>query len=198
VITYAAVSTLEVEVKLKVREITPIPARMTGIGARLVHPREFEDNCLYDFPDRALLGRGAMLRVRVAGASAFLTYKDGGRSEGGVKIREEVETRLEASEATTLTEIIRRLGMQVVFRYQKYRTAWRVDGLHAMLDETPIGAYIELEGERDAIDRVATSLGYSSQDYIASSYRDLYMTSLSRKPGPVDRMLFPDHQRDLG
>jgi adenylate cyclase, class 2 len=171
---------------------------MEGIGAQLVHPREFEDNCLYDFPDRSLMGRGAMLRVRVAGGSTILTYKDRARSEGGVKIREEVETRLEASEAGALSEIIQRLGMQAVFRYHKYRTTWLVGDLHATLDETPIGTYIELEGSRDAIDKVATSLGYSNQDYIASSYRDLYVASLSRIPGPVDRMVFPDRRRDLG
>jgi len=198
VITYAAVSTLEVEVKLEVREISQVAPRMAAIGARLLHPREFEDNRLYDFPDKSLRGRGAMLRVRVAGSSTVLTYKDRAQSEGGVKVREEVETRLPASESGPLSEIIERLGMRVVFQYQKYRTAWQVEGLHATLDETPIGAYIELEGSRDAIDRVATRLGYSRSDYVAASYRDLYLASLSLMPGPVDRMVFPDQEREPG
>lgn len=189
-ITYAAVSTLEIEVKLKVGEISQVAPRMAAVGARLVHPREFEENRLYDFPDKSLMGRGAMLRVRVAGAFTILTYKDRARSEGGVKIREEVETRLPAPESKALSEVIERIGMQVIFQYQKYRTAWQVDDLHATLDETPIGAYIELEGSRDAIDRVATGLGYSKGDYIAASYRDLYLASLSCMPGPVDRMIF--------
>lgn len=191
-ITYAAVPNLEVEVKLEAREVSGVPSRMTGIGGVLLHPREFEDNRLYDFPDRSLMGRGAILRVRTTGRSTILTYKDRARAEGGVKIREEVETAMAVTAEAPLSEILQRIGMEVIFRYQKYRTTWKVRGLLATLDETPIGAFIELEGGRDVIGAVAVSLGYTEADYIAASYRDLYVTSLSRAPGPVDRMIFPD------
>jgi len=198
VITYAAVSTLEVEVKLQVRDASGIPSRMAEIGARLLHPREFEDNHLYDFPDRALLKQGGMLRVRATGRGTLLTYKDGARIEAGAKVREEVETGLAAAEAGPLAEIFRRIGMEVIFRYQKYRTTWQVDDSLVTLDETPIGFYLEIEGPRDGIDAVATRLGYSTIDYIPHSYRDLYLTSLARTPGPVDRMVFHDRDKEEG
>lgn len=197
-ITYAAVSTLEVEVKLLVRDATGIPSRMAEVGARLLHPREFEDNRLYDFPDRGLLKQGGMLRVRTTDRGTLLTYKDRARTETGVKIREEVETEMAPAEASPLRETLRRIGMEVIFRYQKYRTTWQMDETLVTLDETPIGPYLEIEGPRDRIDAVATRLGYSTGDYIPQSYRELYVASLSRRPGPIDRMVFPDRNQDEG
>jgi predicted adenylyl cyclase CyaB len=192
------VSTLEIEVKLEVSDVAGVPARMAELGARLLHPREFEDNELYDFPDRSLMGRGSMLRVRRVARQTLLTYKDRPRTEAGMKIREEVETHLEASQAAPLAETFRRMGMVVIFRYQKYRTTWSMDEILVTLDETPIGAYFELEGGRDGIDTLATRLGYSAADYLPLSYRDLYTGWLARNQGPTDRMIFPDRHQAQG
>jgi adenylate cyclase class 2 len=192
------VSRTEVEVKLKVGDVSGIPSRMAGIGARLLYPREFEDNHLYDFPDRGLLRRGALLRIRTTERATFLTYKDRPRADRGAKVREEAESRLAPSEGATLAEIMRGLGLEVVFRYQKYRTTWQVRDLLATLDETPIGVFLELEGSHDAIDRVSASLGYSGSDYIAQSYRDLYLASLGGAQAHVDRMVFTDRDVERG
>jgi adenylate cyclase, class 2 len=192
VITYAPVPTLEIEVKLKVRDPKAIPALLAGLGARLLYPREFEENVLYDFPDRPLVRRGAMLRVRTTGRGTLLTYKDRGRVEEGFKMREEVEAELGPAEGSPLVEILERLGMGVVFRYQKYRTTWEADATLVTLDETPIGDFLELEGTREGIDAIASRLGYGPRDYMAQSYRDLYLASVGKSMGPTDQMLFPD------
>lgn len=191
-ITYAPVATLEIEVKLKVADVAEARARLDRVGARLLHPREFEDNRLYDFPDKSLMNRGAMLRLRVTDRGAFLTYKDRARTEAGVKVREEIESSLPRSEAGRLAETLERVGMATIFRYQKFRTTWETEGLHLTLDETPIGVFIELEGERAAIDRAAAAMGWGASDYIALSYRDLYLSADPPLRGRADRMLFPD------
>ena len=117
-------ATLEIEVKLKAADVAEARARLERVGARLLHPREFEDNRLYDFPDKSLMNRGAMLRLRLTDRGAFLTYKDRVRTENGVKVREEVETAFPRAEATRLAETLGRLGMTTIFRYQKFRTTW--------------------------------------------------------------------------
>lgn len=187
-------ATLEIEVKLKAADVAEARARLERVGARLLHPREFEDNRLYDFPDKSLMNRGAMLRLRLTDRGAFLTYKDRVRTENGVKVREEVETAFPRAEATRLAETLGRLGMTTIFRYQKFRTTWETEGLHLTLDETPIGIFVELEGERAAIDRAAAAMGLSPSDYIASSYRDLYLSSPLPMRGLSDRMLFSDEE----
>jgi adenylate cyclase class 2 len=56
-----------------------------------------------------------------------------------------------------------------------------------MLDETPIGWYMELEGAPRWIDRTARELGFSEDDYITASYGALYQQwSPSRGVKPAD------------
>jgi adenylate cyclase, class 2 len=184
------VSKTETEIKLKVDDAGKAAARIEETGARLRHPRELEDNQLYDFPDHRLMGRGAMLRVRLLERQTLLTYKDRARIEDGVKSRREVESTLPSSEGGSLTEILMGIGLEPLFRYQKYRTTWEEGDLLITLDETPIGVFIELEGGRPLIDRMASRLGYNPGEYISASYRDLYVRFLADRQGLQDRMLF--------
>ena len=90
------------------------------------------------------------------------------------KSREEIEVGVDNAEA--LEAILRRLGYTAGFRYEKYRTEFMETGETGivMLDETPIGVFLEIEGNPRWIDRTAARLGYSEPDYIASSYYELY------------------------
>lgn len=178
------------EVKLRVHDRAAIERLIGESGASLLHPREFEDNHVYDFPDRELIRRGAMLRVRLLERQTVLTFKDRARVESGVKVRQEIEAALSASESDALRAIVGAIGLTPVFRYQKYRTTWQAPSLLITLDETPIGDFLELEGDRERIDAMATTLGFSIADYIAASYRDLYIQWLESRPGNPGEMVF--------
>jgi adenylate cyclase, class 2 len=82
------------------------------------------------------------------------------------------------------------LGLRSKFRYEKYRTSFRLRGVHLDLDETPVGTFLELEGVPESIDRVACELGFSPKDYIRGTYYDLYAAERRRKGRPVRNMLF--------
>jgi adenylate cyclase class 2 len=82
------------------------------------------------------------------------------------------------------------LGLRPGFRYEKYRSTFRLPGLHLDLDETPIGVFLELEGSPSAIDRTARALGYAPRDFIRATYYDLYAADC-RRHGRIPRnMLF--------
>ena len=93
-----------------------------------------------------------------AGDRHILTYK-GPPEPGRFKVREEVE--VEVGDAGSLRKILERLSFRRTFRYEKFRTEYRRPGEagHVMLDETPIGVYLELEGDPHWIDGVARELG---------------------------------------
>ena len=184
-------SSIEVEVKIRIHDRTELGSRLEDLGARLLHPREFEDNHLYDFPDRRLTERGSILRIRILDRGAILTFKSHAGERLGAKVRHEIESILPSSEAGSLTAIVRALGLEPVFRYQKYRTTWEVPGLLITLDETPIGDFIELEGDQPVIVSVAARLGYQPGAFITESYRDLYLASPAGQSGSADRMVFP-------
>jgi adenylate cyclase class 2 len=185
------VSSIEVEVKIRIHDRAGLGTRLEALGARLLHPRELEDNHLYDFPDRHLLEKGSILRIRILDRAAIVTFKSRAGETLGAKVRHEIESAFPASEAGSLTAIIRALGLEPVFRYQKYRTTWEVPGLLIMLDETPIGDFMELEGDPPVIASFAARLGYRPGDFITGSYRELYLASPAGQSGSVDRMVFP-------
>jgi adenylate cyclase class IV len=132
---------------------------------------------------------------------ALLTFKGPARREepgksrgaGRYKIREEREICVEDEAA--LARILGALGLRPSFRYEKYRSTYRLprlSGVTLELDETPIGDFLEAEGSREAIDRSAALLGYQPAEYITKSYGQLFLDSKrgrTASAGPRD-MLF--------
>ena len=183
-----AVGTLnkENEIKVAVPDLPALEERLRSLGFQVLHPRVFESNLIYDTPGGALRGRGELIRIREAGGNSIFTYK-GKATVTRHKEREELE--LSIGDPQTLGIILQRLGYEPGFRYEKYRTEWVIssdDGV-LMIDETPIGIYLELEGPADWIDRLAQVLGYAESDYLNISYARLYAQDCAR------RGLLPGH-----
>jgi adenylate cyclase class 2 len=166
-------SSEEVEIKLAVSGPAAARRLLAGAGFRVSSSRVFEANDVWDTPDQSLRQRRNLLRLRQAGKRHFLTYK-GTPVEGPHKRREELEVELSSSQ--TLALILERLGYSLQFRYEKHRTEFQIPGQKgtATLDETPIGTFLELEGQARWIDRTAKLLGFRTEDYITKSYGTLY------------------------
>jgi adenylate cyclase class 2 len=177
----------ETEIKLPVRDVASAKRMLYRAGFRVHKRRLFEDNTVFDTPGQALRGAASLLRLREAGGKAIVTFK-GRPIESKHKSREELE--IEVSDAATARLIAERLGFRAVFRYQKYRTEYKQPSRSgtATLDETPIGVYLELEGQPGWIDRTARQLGFAEKDYITSSYGRLYLDwrrNNRQKPGDM-------------
>ncbi len=163
----------EIEIKLAVPEAAATRRLLRRNGFRVVRRRVFEANLVFDTADRRLLARQHLLRLRQVGAECILTFK-GAPAAGPHKSREELEITL--SDPAAASVIFERLGFEPVFRYEKYRTEFAAadrQGL-IMLDETPIGVWLELEGPPAWIDRTAAELGFHRRDYVTLSYGSLY------------------------
>jgi adenylate cyclase class 2 len=167
--------TREVEVKLAVADCAGMDAALRQLGFAIVQPRAFESNAVYDTPGRALRAERKLLRVREFAGTATFTYK-GTPEDGRHKSREELET--EVADAATLRLMLERLGYQPCFHYEKYRTIYQRPGEAVgvvVLDETPIGNWIELEGAPEWIDATAAQLGYTQAEYSTESYGALWL-----------------------
>jgi adenylate cyclase, class 2 len=167
----------EIEIKLPVADRRAIRRRLGELGFKPAVKRHFERNSLLDFPDRRLRKEGCLLRLRYAGGRSLLTFKGRRVRSGRFKVRPEIETRL--TDGALVLDILERLGLRVAFRYEKYRTIFHratdPGDTEIAYDETPIGTYLELEGPRRWIDRVAGELSYRPTDYITASYGRLYL-----------------------
>jgi adenylate cyclase class 2 len=141
---------------------------------------------VFDTVELALRGERKLLRLREYGEERILTY-EGPPEDGPHKVREEIETRV--TDAAAMRQLLARLGYQVVFRYEKYRAEYEADGGMAVVDETPVGNFIELEGEAEWIDRKAGEMGFTAADYITLSYGSLYLDWCARQglePGHME------------
>lgn len=161
----------EVEVKLRVENLSALGLRLQQSGFRLVTPRTHEMNTLYDFADGRLRARGEVLRIRRYGDKWTITHKSKSTA-GKHKSRAETETQVGNGEA--LAHIFHSLGLEPSFRYEKYRAEWSDDEGHVVLDETPIGDLAELEGPPEWIDRTAARLGIQVSEYITLSYAQMF------------------------
>lgn len=181
----------ETEIKLRVADLATVREALLALGARQTRGRHFEDNLLFDDASGSLRSRDSVLRLRRAEGEGLLTFKGPRQLAGGVKSREERETSV--ADPAALEGILRRLGFHPVFRYQKYRESWTHRGQAIELDETPIGTYLEVEGDREGIAAVAEELGYGPQDYVGESYVGLFFArggegkDMVFEPGPPAR-----------
>jgi adenylate cyclase, class 2 len=209
----------ETEIKLKIEDLGAFQSALKRIGAEDIGTgRVFEENVIFDKPDRGLAKKGQLLRIRTETQEArregnevhkkfILTFKrptsgPGGwnaeeRVNGAYKVREEIE--VEVTEADILAKIFEGLGMRGWFRYEKYRTTYRfgnskpwAEGLLIEVDETPIGVFAELEGPPEAIDKAAEELGFSKVDYVLRNYLTLYVEECRRKGIEPTDMMFAE------
>lgn len=186
----------ETEVKIRVADVAATRRQLRKFGFVAIHRRSLEDNVLYDTPDRVLRQVRSLIRLRHYGSSWFLTYKATPDPDQHYKSRVELETEIKEPQA--IRSILEILGLHPVFRYQKYRAQYRQGDPpggrslrgEVALDETPVGNFLELEGSRAWIDRVARQLGYSRSDYTTASYGALYREECRKQGIPPGDMLF--------
>jgi adenylate cyclase class 2 len=161
----------EIEVKFYVRELDGLPDRVLGAGGRLLAPRTYEYNLRFDTPDRSLEHSGRLLRIR-RDVRCYLTYKDDTHVENGALRRREIE--LGVDDFDTCVRLVEALGYEIVFMYEKYRSTYTCGDCKVMLDELPLGHFVEIEGDRSEIEELAGRLGLEWQCAIPRSYYALF------------------------
>jgi adenylate cyclase class 2 len=194
----------EIEIKLRIKDIPEILRKIKSLRAQS-QTRVQEQNTLYDTPQSDLRRRDMLLRLRIETPTPhnarstrreriILTSKAPPQTKPTKKPprykeraeREQVVPQSSQQWAATLTS----LGFRPTFRYDKFRSTFRLPNLHLDLDETPAGTFLELEGKPQAIDRAAQALGFSQQAYLRSTYWDLYAADCRRRGITPKNMLF--------
>lgn len=179
----------EIEVKFKISSTEEMLDIILKAGAVLEQETRFEKNLRWDDAEETLTKTNQVLRLRDNGGTSVLTYKSEKQNNKGIADREEIETVVTNFDNTRL--ILERLGYQIVFIYEKFRSIYRLDDTQLFLDHTPIGDYIEIEGPDDlAIRRAAEQLGLNWEDRINKGYRSLFKTWKKQTEFPGRDMTF--------
>jgi adenylate cyclase class 2 len=194
----------EIELKFPVGDVVQLQARLIELGFHLDTPRTFEQNTLYDTPERAFRNTHRILRIRQYGPVCTVTHKRpsapaDAEDASRYKIRIETETRVE--DGPSLGLIFEQLGYAPMFRYEKFRTEWSAialeDGFvrtlgHLVIDETPIGVYAELEGPTDWIDATLPRLGVDPATCLTASYGKLFLAWKNRTQSLAENLTFDE------
>lgn len=83
-----------------------------------------------------------------------------------------------------------RWDLRRVSATRRTREELALDGLVIAIDETPVGTFVELEGDEVAIAAAAARLGCTPADYVLASYRTLFLEHRARHGGTGEHMVF--------
>jgi adenylate cyclase class 2 len=184
----------EIEVKFILDDLPAIRQRVLALGAGCKTPRTYEVNVLFDTPDQRLQRQDCLLRLRSA-HQHVLTYKEPAPAvEQDFKVRHEYE--VEVSDFSTAQALLEKLGFVPVWRYEKYREIFTYQDAEILLDDTPCGAFLEIEGPREAIRAIAASLGLDFETRLTASYGEIFAAVCAAYKLQVTDMTF-DNFRTL-
>ena len=90
-------------------------------------------------------------------------YKQNPHKDGFFKVCEELQ--IEINDFRQAELILNALGLKRVKYWEKYRTSYHLGKVKVEIDELPgIPPFIELEGNREEIEKFVSLLGFSMED----------------------------------
>jgi adenylate cyclase class 2 len=182
-------ATLEREVKLQFGSVEEARDAVTSAGAAPLRCRRLQEDALLDDEAETLRKRRCVLRVRVESGRSLVTFK-GPVQVSPMKLREEIETVI--GDGETMLRCFEQLGYGVWFRYQKYREEYALSDVIVAIDETPVGVFVEVEGDEHGIIEATRALGRTPDDFVLDSYRSLFMEHRRAHGLPATDMLFDE------
>ena len=163
---------LEREIKLRFASAEEARGAIVGLGATPLLGRRLQEDALLDTPGGHFRDKRSALRIRMENGKSRVTFK-GPVQPSAMKLREELETVV--GDGEVLLRVFQELGLEVWFRYEKYREEFSYEDVIVAIDETPVGIFVEIEGSERGIAAAAAALGRSPSDYILDSYRGLFL-----------------------
>jgi adenylate cyclase class 2 len=177
----------ETEIKFRHGDLPALRERILEAGGTLL-AAFFEDNIVYDDSARSLFSRKLVLRLRKSDRVS-LTFKRP-IEKTVFKVMEEIE--VEVSDFDSMNGILLALGYSKAFRYQKRRALYALGRVGVNLDETPIGDFVEIEGEKPDIEDAARTLDLKMEEGISKNYLELYREHCKERGVQPADMVFRD------
>ncbi len=175
----------EIEVKFPVKDFQKFRKILENNKA-VKRTSFFEDNIVFDDESHTLKHEGKLLRLRKSDR-VTLTFKTP-VEKSRFKIMDEHE--VEVSDFDETNTILCALGFHRVFRYQKKRDIYEINSVYVLLDKTPIGNFIEIEGDKDGIADAACLLGLLIDNGLTDNYAELYQKYCEAKRIKPSDMVF--------
>ncbi len=162
---------LEIEVKFYLSDVNFVRESIIGLGAEN-KGRVFETNIRFEDTARSLARNKCLLRLR-NDTRATLTFKsEPDIKDNQYKVLKELE--VEISNFSTMKLILESLGFIEAQRYEKYRETFVLKGVTLCLDTMPYGHFLEIEGSKGQIKKMASQIGLRWEKRIVIDYLSIF------------------------
>jgi len=162
---------LEIEVKFYLSDMDHIRDRIIELGA-VSRGRVFETNIRFDDADNHLIEKKSLLRLR-QDKKTILTFKsEPPFKDDQFKILRELE--VEVSDFATMKHILESLGFREEQVYEKWRETFILNSTNLCLDTMPYGDFLEIEGQKDDIKKLASQIGLKWKKRILLNYLAIF------------------------
>jgi predicted adenylyl cyclase CyaB len=163
----------EIEVKFRVSDFLDVRQRLKKLGARLMWKGR-EENIYFDTPGHTLKKHKKVLRLRKwKGVENTITVKTGYPTVPR-RYKERVEYQTSVADFNEMRLLLTTLGFIETVLYKKKREHWRRGAAHIELDTLADGRFfVEVEGGRKSIDRLAKHLNLNWKKSTTKSYVNL-------------------------
>jgi adenylate cyclase class IV len=189
------------EVELK--SVVPDPERMVAALRAAGAVPELEgrlSDARYDTPDRTLLARDHVLRLRAFAGTpasrASLDWKGPTTVADGYKVREELSSS--AGDASVLAQVLERLGYVVIREIDRHISQFVCFGATVRVERYPrMDALVEVEGEPRAIEAAIAGTQLPRSGFTAERLQDFVARFESRtgqRAALSDRELAGDYR----
>jgi adenylate cyclase class 2 len=162
----------EIEVKVPVKDFKEIKKILKDLKAEKKCKRTFEKNILFENEKLKIAEKGWVFRLRKFGKKNILTLKTKAKGKKGFKVREEININVDDFEK--MEKFLKKIGFFEIFYYEKYREDYEFNGLQISLDKTPVGNYIELEGDYKKILGFLKKINVPLNQTLSLSYLQLF------------------------
>ena len=148
---------MEIEVKFYVPQVEPVRERLCSLGASC-QGRIFEKNICLDNASGDLKKQGKLLRLRKDRKSRLTFKAPPGETDREFKIYEEIE--VEVGDFDRCRFIFEALGFHTAQVYEKWRETFVLGDTQLLIDTTPFGVFLEIEGRKEEIRKLSERLGF--------------------------------------
>ena len=162
---------LETEVKFYLSDMDSVRKRIVELGA-VATGRVFETNIRFEDADKTLIQKKSLLRLR-KDTKTTLTFKSEPLvKDNQFKILRELE--VEVSDFSTMKHILKSLGFREEQVYEKWRETLVLNSTNLCLDTMPYGDFLEIEGQKEHIKKLASRIGLQWKKRILLNYLAIF------------------------
>ncbi|MFA6918976.1 MAG: class IV adenylate cyclase [Patescibacteria group bacterium] len=163
----------ETEIKIKIEDIDNFKNKLISLNP-IIEEEKFERTIRFDTPGEELEKKGIFVRVRSGFKNVWTVKKNIKDAKDENKYFQRHEWEIEISDIETAREMMKVLGFEKEFIMEKYRSKYTLPDIEITIDRLPFGHYAELEGSKEAIDRLANILGINIEERITTTYWHLH------------------------